>query len=320
MSTFSICWHQYEWFTVIVANCAIAFFFFFPIYRTFNPRLWLNYLHIKIHSHITWTIMTCLLWYTLRLFQGPVYTVPPFVCCRTILVYLPLVIISPTLLWYSAPIYRWNTKALARMNPSSLLCLCFSKRYANSSLQKHMRRYCLSLKCTVGFLSNLSFLGRLPPSLFCIFFFLLFVILVYFGFKASHPLRIGQKERPKKLNKFSWDCEDGFVSALLLFFDLNFAGTLLFQARAVVQVAFFLPVPLWIMMHSSPAFIHLERGWHQQLFEREPCLLSLPQSRSAMQSDPSPFCLCKVDPTLSHWWNEALQDGITPCFSFVVAS
>lgn len=71
---------------------------------------------------------------------------------------------------------------------------------------------------------------------------------------------------------------------------------------------------MWSIL--SPTYTYLERQWRKQVFEQRPCSLSSPTARAAMQSDPSPFCQCKGDPTLSCWWNKALLEGLTPCLWF----
>lgn len=83
-------------------------------------------------------------------------------------------------------------------------------------------------------LKSLSFLGRLPLSLFCSC--LLFVFVLYFSFKARHPLAVGQREKPNKLNKFSWDCRNWCMrteSFRRSGSDLNFGVVYLFKPRCL---------------------------------------------------------------------------------------
>lgn len=171
-----------------------------------------------------------------------------------------------------------------------VFCLCPIPPGADEKLhhasEKHSR---ISLK-------SLSFLGRLPPSLFVVVCcFLLFFIL---GFQSTASI-------------CSWSAGEA-ISASQVFMrlekllygnricrrcsDLNFDSVYLSN----------LSIPLFVFLSSSETqSIHpqylliLKEASISSFVEQRPCFLSLPTARAAMQSDPSPSCQCKVDPTLS---------------------
>lgn len=100
-----------------------------------------------------------------------------------------------------------------------------------------------------------------------------------------------------RFNKFYRDwrnyCENRVISVQLFWVEPSRFWSLL--AASVEQVAFVFSVLIWNVIYSSKAFTYLERGEHQQVFEQRPCSLSLPTAGAAMQSDPGPLCLYKVE-------------------------